>query len=146
MSELLNPGTLPPSLTLEKLRSAHGPVPGDPLLAEPMYLARYIERMGTGIGDMIRRCKEAGLPEPECTVTDGFRTIVRRVHARGPGEETSEKILAMIRRQPEITIQEIAGALGISKRAVEMQLAKLKESGKLQRFGPAKGGHWKVLE
>ncbi|MCK9306152.1 MAG: hypothetical protein M0P17_01325 [Methanoculleus sp.] len=52
-------------MTLEKLRQAHGSVPGNPLLAEPMYLTGYIERMGTGTRDMIRRCTEAGLPEPE---------------------------------------------------------------------------------
>jgi len=63
--EVWNPGALPPSLTLEKLRQAHGSVPGNPLLAEPMYLTGYIERMGTGTRDMIRHCTEAGLPEPE---------------------------------------------------------------------------------
>ena len=158
--EVWNPGALPPSLTLEKLRSAHGSVPGNPLLAESMYLTRYIERMGTGIGDMIRRCREAGLPEPEFSVSDGFQTIIRRERTTEPREEpsektseepsekpsekTSKKILAMIRKQPEITIREMADALGISTRAVEMQLAKLKESGRLQRIGPAKGGHWNV--
>ena len=76
--EIWNPGLLPPSLTLERLRQAHGSVPANPLLAEPMYLAGYIERMGTGTQDMIRRCAEAGLPEPEFTVSDGFRTIIRR--------------------------------------------------------------------
>jgi predicted HTH transcriptional regulator len=34
--------------------------------------------MGTGTGDMIRRCSEAGLPEPEFGVRDGFVTTVRR--------------------------------------------------------------------
>ncbi len=76
--EVWNPGGLPPSLTLEKLRRPHGSVPGNPLLAEPLYLTRYIERMGTGTGDMIRRCREAGLPEPEFKVLDGFVTIIRR--------------------------------------------------------------------
>ncbi|MBN2374265.1 DUF4062 domain-containing protein, partial [bacterium] len=33
--EVWNPGTLPPSLTLEMLRRPHGSVPGNPLLAEP---------------------------------------------------------------------------------------------------------------
>lgn len=56
-----------------------------------MYLTRYIERMGTGIGDMIQRCREAGLPEPEFAVTDGFQTVIRRVQAREPGEETREE-------------------------------------------------------
>jgi ATP-dependent DNA helicase RecG len=37
-----------------------------------------IERMGTGIRDMIRRCREAGLPEPEFSVNDGFVTTLRR--------------------------------------------------------------------
>ena len=46
--EVLNPGRLPPSLTLEQLRVAHTSIPNNPLLAEPLYLAQYIERMGTG--------------------------------------------------------------------------------------------------
>jgi predicted HTH transcriptional regulator len=76
--EVWNPGSLPPSLTLEKLRHPHGSVPGNPLLAEPLYLTKYIERMGTGTGDMIARCRKAGLPEPEFALTDGFVTTVRR--------------------------------------------------------------------
>ena len=80
--EVWNPGRLSPQLTLEKLRVAHGSVPGNPLLAESLYLAEYIERMGTGTLDMIRRCVETGLPEPEFAVTDGFVTTVRRVQRR----------------------------------------------------------------
>ena len=76
--EVRNPGSLPPSLTLAELRVPHGSVPGNPLLAESMYLAEYIERMGTGTLDMIRRCVETGLQEPEFTVTDGFVATVRR--------------------------------------------------------------------
>ncbi|MBI5592007.1 MAG: DUF4062 domain-containing protein [Deltaproteobacteria bacterium] len=76
--EVWNPGTLPPSLTLEQLRQPHGSVPGNPLLAEPLYLTKYIERMGTGTGDMIERCRMAGLPEPEFKLTDGFVITLRR--------------------------------------------------------------------
>jgi predicted HTH transcriptional regulator len=43
-------------------------VPANPLLAEPISLPGYIERMGTGTRDMIRHCSEAGLPEPEFAV------------------------------------------------------------------------------
>lgn len=80
--EIWNPGTLPPSLTLEKLRHPHGSVPANPLLAEALYLAQYIERMGTGTGDMIDRCRRVGLPEPEFTLTDGFVITLRRQPAR----------------------------------------------------------------
>jgi predicted HTH transcriptional regulator len=34
--------------------------------------------MGTGVGDMIERCRNAGLLEPEFALTDGFVTIIRR--------------------------------------------------------------------
>ena len=85
--EIRNPGRLLSPLTLEELRVAHNSVPVNPLLAESLYLAEYIERMGTGTLDMIRRCVAAGLPEPEFAVTDGFVTTVRRPrivgHAQG---------------------------------------------------------------
>jgi len=76
--EVWNPGSLPPSLTLEKLRHPHGSIPGNPLLAESLYLTKYIERMGTGTGDMIAQCRRAGLPEPEFALTDGFVVTIRR--------------------------------------------------------------------
>ena len=76
--EVWNPGTLPPTLTLKQLRRPHASVPGNPLLAEALYLTKYIERMGTGTGDMIERCRSAGLPEPAFALTDGFVTTLRR--------------------------------------------------------------------
>ena len=70
--DVWNPGTLSPSLTLEKLRKPHGSFPANPLMAESLYLAKYIERMGTGTGDMITFCGNAGLREPMFSLTDGF--------------------------------------------------------------------------
>jgi len=76
--EVWNPGTLSPSLTLEKLRKPHGSFPANPLMAESLYLAKYIERMGTGTGDMITFCGNAGLREPEFSLTDGFVVTIWR--------------------------------------------------------------------
>jgi predicted HTH transcriptional regulator len=45
---------------------------------ESLYLTKYIERIGTGVGDMIERCRNAGLLEPEFALTDGFVTTIRR--------------------------------------------------------------------
>jgi len=63
--EVWNPGELPPTLTLERLREPHASIPRNPLIAEPLYLAHYIEKAGTGTLDMITRCQGVGLPEPE---------------------------------------------------------------------------------
>ena len=88
--EVWNPGGLPASLTLEKLRHPHGSVPGNPLLAEPLYLTKYIERMGTGTGDMIRRCHEVGLPEPLFSISDGFVMTIWRKPIEKSSQLTEE--------------------------------------------------------
>ena len=62
---------------LHALRSCCS-VPRNRLLAEPLYLTKYIERMGTGTGDMIERLRKVGLPEPEFKLMDGFVTTLRR--------------------------------------------------------------------
>lgn len=49
-------------------------------------------------------------------------------------------------QHPQMTIPELANALEITTRAVEKQIAKLRNTGRLRRVGPAKGGHWEVLE
>ena len=60
-------------------------------------------------------------------------------------EKSSEKILILLRAEPELAAREIAQRIGISSRAVEKQIAKLRQEGRLRRIGPSKGGHWEVL-
>jgi len=43
----------------------HGPMPRNPLIAEPLYRISYVEKAGTGTTDMIADCRKAGLPEPD---------------------------------------------------------------------------------
>ena len=131
--EVWNPGTLSPSLTLQQLREPHGSFPQNPLLAEPLYLAKYIERMGTGTRDMIRLCREAGLPEPEFAIRDGFVQTIRRPTAQATpevaGEVTGEvagqvagQVAEEVRRvilvlHGEMTRQKIQDALSLKGRA-----------------------------
>ena len=76
--EVWNPGRLPHPLTLEQLRDTHPSVPNNRLLARSLYLTQYIEEMGTGTLDMIRRCSDADLREPEFTDSSGFKTTIWR--------------------------------------------------------------------
>lgn len=59
-------------------------------------------------------------------------------------EKSSENILEIMIKNPTVTISELADTIGISTRAVEKQIAKLKDAGSLKRVGPDHGGHWKV--
>jgi len=61
-------------------------------------------------------------------------------------EKSSEKILLLLKNFPELSAREVAGRFGLSPRAVEKQIAKLREEGRLRRVGPAKGGYWEVLK
>lgn len=60
--------------------------------------------------------------------------------------ETSSRILSWLAAEPGLTAQMLADRLGLSPRAVELQLAKLKAAGKLKRVGPNKGGYWEITE
>jgi len=70
--EIWNPGTLPPLLTIESLRKPHSSQPGNPLIAEPLFLTKYIEKAGTGTVDMYDNCRKAGLKPPEFRLENGF--------------------------------------------------------------------------
>ncbi|HEY8856977.1 MAG TPA: ATP-binding protein [Rugosibacter sp.] len=73
--EVWNPGALPGTLTLDDLREAHPSVPNNPLIAESLYLTRYIEKAGSGTERMIELCREAGLPEPAFELRAGSFVI-----------------------------------------------------------------------
>jgi len=67
------------------------------------------------------------------------------VDTENGSEKSSEKILALLKANPELVAREIADNLGVTQRAVEKQIAKLREEGRLRRIGPARGGHWEVV-
>jgi hypothetical protein len=79
--EVWNPGELPPSLTIADLQRPHASIPRNPLIAESLFLAHYVEKAGSGILDMIARCGEAGLAAPAFRQKGGqFVQTVARAH------------------------------------------------------------------
>ncbi len=76
--EIRNPGALPLGWTVEKLKGLHTSVPRNLLLAEPMYQAGYIERLGTGTSDMVSNAKQAGLVDPIFMQEDTFNVTIYR--------------------------------------------------------------------
>lgn len=69
--EVWNPGELLPPLTLEKLREPHRSVLRNHRLCEALFLARHIEKYGTGTLMMIRKSIGHGLPAPDFAVSAG---------------------------------------------------------------------------
>lgn len=136
--EVWNPGHLPPPLTPESLRRPHASIPRNPLIAEPLFLARYIEKAGTGTLDMISLCKADGLPTPQFRQDGGqfIQTLSRPVPAAaqvtaqmpGPvtgqvaGQVTGQVAISILAhcREPR-TAKEIQSIVGIRHRETFLQ-------------------------
>ena len=59
----------------------------------------------------------------------------------------ADRILAFLRRNPSASRREVAEALaGTTEGSVRYQLDKLKQSNRLRRVGPDRGGRWRVLD
>ena len=76
--EVCNPGTLPQGLSIEKLYLPHTSIPGNPLIANPLFLTGDIERVGTGISDMIEKCVSMGLKSPDFFQDQSFKVTIWR--------------------------------------------------------------------
>ena len=76
--EVWNPGRLPDGFTVQKLREVHSSEPTNPVIAHPLFLAGYIEHLGTGTTDIIAACEQYELRTPEFRQAEDFRTIIYR--------------------------------------------------------------------
>ena len=60
--------------------------------------------------------------------------------------KSREKIIALLSNDNTLTMAAIAREIGITQKAVEKQIARLKADGIIKRIGPDKGGHWLVIK
>ena len=134
--EIWNPGHLPSSLTIEQLRSPHASIPRNPLIADPLFLARYIEKAGTGTLDMIALCAEAGLPTPEFRQDGGqFVQTLRRFAEQVPQPELQPEWQP--ESQPESLDARVVSMLKrrtLSKIEISQRLGQKEISGRLNQI------------
>ena len=156
-------------------------VPAQERKADGVYKG-YIEKSGTGTGDMIAKCASWGVPAPEWYEDDpdDFRVVLKRpvsvtnmvktrvetrvetrvktgvkssvkssVKSRVKSSvkklSSAEKIVAYLRTTPTASAHELSIVVNLTVRAVEKNLRALRESNRLRRVGPDKGGHWEVV-
>jgi predicted HTH transcriptional regulator len=140
--EVWNPGHLPSSLTLDSLRRPHASVPRNPLIADPLFLTRYIERAGSGILDMIALCREAGLPAPEFRQESGqfIQTIWRhwltttKIAELGLNDRQRQAV-GFLRLHQRITNKDYRELSGATDRTALRDLAELQGKGVLAKRG-----------
>ena len=147
--EVWNPGTLPGTLTLDDLRHDHPSVPNNPLIAESLYLTRYIEKAGSGTQRMIELCRDAGLPAPDFELRQGsFVLTLWRDWLTDEvlgGLNLNERQLLAVRalkskgQMTNALYQEVTGA---SRPTAIRDLDSLVRSGVFERRGEKRGAHY----
>jgi len=61
-------------------------------------------------------------------------------------QETRNKIITLMKKNPNITTDELASSTGQTFNGIEYYIRKLNEEGKIRRVGSKKTGHWEVIE
>jgi predicted HTH transcriptional regulator len=147
--EVWNPGVLPGTLTLESLRVDHPSLPGNPLIAESLYLARYIEKAGSGIQMMIEQCREAGLPEPDFEQRQGsfVNTLWRdwlteEVLAGYNLNDRQKTAISLVKTMGQITSGEYRAHTGVEPRTATRDLNELVKKNVFSRHGQKRGAYY----
>ena len=164
--EISNPGGINSALKKEDLFRRHRSYPNNPHIAEPMYLAKYIERLGSGLTDLIAACREAGLPEPtikdsasEYIITIWRKTMVNNTLGGVNGGVTGpvtgpvsgpvngpvnqiQSLLDFIRDNPGLRKKTIASKIGMSERSVKRYIEEYLNGIVEFRGAPKTGGYY----
>lgn len=167
--EITNPGGLVKGLSKKDLGKKS--FPRNNLLFGLFQRMHIVEKAGTGIARMKIEMQEYNLPEATIETDDNWFTIifqrptdtyeerlkwkkeigkkfektVEKTVEKAVGK-TVEKIITLIKENPNITIKELSNETHLTRRGIEWNIKNLKDKGLLKRIGPAKGGHWKIIE
>jgi ATP-dependent DNA helicase RecG len=167
-----NPAVLPEGWGVDDLLREHASLPYNPNLANAFFRAGEIEAWGRGIQRIFQACRDAGTPAPRIRLTGNdlwlefafASSYLQAVSPTGSSEpiaeaggkasvkasvktsvKTAEALLELLRQNPQMTLAQVAAAVGRTVRAVEMASAKLVKAGRLRFVGPQKGGRWEIL-
>lgn len=129
---IMNEGSLPPEVPVEKLKTNHLSKPRNKLLAEVFYYAGFIEAWGRGTLMIVDKCVEQGLPEPDFFEDHGVMTVVFyqdkwiEEHLRKLGlNERQIKAVMYVKESGRITNKEYQKLNRVSNKTAYLELLDL---------------------
>jgi len=154
---IMNEGKLPDDLTVEDLKHDHLSKPRNTLLADVFYKSGFIESWGRGTLKIINECMNENLPEPIFESRRHLFSVTFKKTDQKTDQKTDRKtdrktlttedqILSLIVEDNKITLSQIARLIKKGLTITKEYVRKLKSEGKIERVGPAKGGHWKIIK
>ena len=149
--EIWNPGTFPEGLTPEDfITGEEQSVLRNPLIAEILYKSKEVERWGSGLKRIYEECSACNVKVEFKDLKTGFLVVFYRLEGTTlkttpkTTPKTHDAILHLIRQDPGITKDEIAGHLNITLDGVKYHIRKLTKEGIISWKGPSKGGRWEI--
>ena len=140
-------------MTLGDLRDDHPSVPYNPLIAESLYLARYIEKAGSGTQRIIDLCREASLPEPDFALRAGSFVVTLwrdwltdEVLAGYNLNERQIKAIDFVKVNGRITNRDHREQTDVVDRTASRDLENLVEKGLLEKIGTTGRSIFYVLQ
>ncbi|HLP62497.1 MAG TPA: ATP-binding protein [Candidatus Deferrimicrobium sp.] len=140
---------LPASLTIDSLRHPHGSIARNHRLCEALFLAKYIEKYGTGTLMMIRECLAHNLPEPdfaqrgsEFTITLWRDWLSSEVLVEFHLNDRQLQAIAFLKINKRITSHEYRQITGVIPKTATRDLDGLIEKGLIVRIGEKRGSYY----
>lgn len=151
--EVWNPGTLLAPLTPESLRRPHGSIARNPRICEALFLARYIEKFGTGTLMMIRESLAHALPEPDFAQRGGEFTIAvwrdwltATVVAQLDLNSRQQKAVLLAKTNERLSNLDYQKTFSVSKPTASRDLEDMVRKGLLKKIGTTGKGTYYVLD
>jgi len=121
------------------------------LIADPLFLAHYIEKAGTGTLDMIRLCRGAGLPEPEFeqrgnqfVVTLWRDWLTEEIIGALGLNDRQRKAINVLRKERRLTNSKYQEVTGVSRATAKRDLDDLVGKGLIILTGAGRGAYYQV--
>ena len=122
--EIENTGTFPSEIDIDNLNSEYASCPSNPLIANVLYIRKYLESWGRGIKLIINECVKSGLPTPKFICQNNFVRVIlftkqvdEQVGAQ-VGEQVSEQVRTLVNiiGHNELTVKAIMESLSLKSR------------------------------
>lgn len=161
--EIESPGRFPDIVTADNI--THTRFSRNKTISRVMTEFEWVRELNEGVRKIYSDMKEAGLPAPEYVETPStvklilrnnideriaYRTKAPNRHDDGKdvGLEVglAERILELMLNDSAITMSKMSEELNVTTRTVEREVKKLRESGRVERVGGKRYGHWQIKD
>ena len=128
------------------------PFSKNPTICKLMLQTGRIEEVGSGIrnvGKYLPLYSKQGkfeFIEDDMFVTNVYVGEPTLQATQKSSQKTAQKIIELIKDNPQITRKEMAKLIGITEDGIKYHLINLRKHSKIQRIGYDKGGYWEILK